>query len=99
MARQTMRRAGSYLEYGVEPKEGSTVWTLIYKNQESLKLTPVRGVIERRTNIDERGIGNTYFDIRLKDDRLIHTSISQVFDHKPRMAAFEDSFGTFHKWA
>lgn len=94
-------RVGSCFELGYEPAEGTQVWIMARASQDSLEETPMRGVIVRRFNIDERGLGNTYFDVRLCDGsgRTFHLPINAVFDHEPKYTRFEDRLGPFHKWA
>lgn len=94
-------RVGSCFDLGYEPTEGAQVWIMVRPSEDCLEDIPMRGVIVRRSNIDERGLGNTYFDVRLCDgsSRTFHLPINVIFDHEPQYTRFEDRLGPFHKWA
>jgi hypothetical protein len=87
------KNTGSYLDNIQLPKEGQIVYFL--KGQIAAK--PIKGKIVTITNIDKKGLSNTYLDIEV-NSRIYHTNISQVFDHLPKYQELSDEYGSYKKW-
>lgn len=75
------------------PKEGEVVWFL--SGQVNQK--PMNGTVVRITNIDRKGLSNTYMDIEV-DGVVHHVNIAQVFDHKPNLRTVKDEYGETKRW-
>ena len=86
----------SYFGQGRQPKVGDQVWVLDRPNLMKPSV-PRKGVIALVSNIDTKGLANVYVDVRV-GKRLLHVSISQIFDHKPVLTQHEDSFGNIQTW-
>ena len=84
---------GSYLDNKKMPKEGQTVYVLVGFDRKVVK-----GKVIKFNNIDNRGLANTYLDIKLADGRNHHTDISQVYDHKPKQVKTKDEYGDVTIW-
>lgn len=85
---------GSYHDQGRCPAVGAQVWARIGMFGDEVAAAEVVTV----TNIDGRGLGNTYMDVRLADGSIRHVSISSVYDHKPRQVRIVDAFGPVTVW-
>jgi len=85
---------GSYLEKKKMPKEGETVYALL-----SMPTKIIKAKILRITNIDNKGLGNTYMDVQeLGTNKTLHLSIDQIYDHKPKQTEIEDEYGKVKVW-
>ena len=87
---------GSYLQNNRMPKVGEKVWIL------AGQMSPykvVEGKITMVSNIDQRGLGNTYVDVAGKDGKTHHINVSMLFDHKPKRVKVTDQFGETTVWA
>lgn len=85
---------GSFLDNKKIPKENQVVYFL------SGSIAPfkiLKGIIKSITNIDQKGLSNTYFDIE-SNNKLFHVNIGSVFDHKPKQIEIEDEFGKIKIW-
>lgn len=80
---------GSYLDKKKTPKEGDLVYFLHGFNNE-IK----RGKIIKLSNIDNKGLANTYMDI----EGGYHTSIDRIYDHKPKKVKVKDEYGEVTVW-
>ncbi len=58
---------------------------------------PMQGIILSVSNIDNKGINNTYCDIKTEYG-LKHTNINQIFNHKPKRVIKKDCFGNYTTW-
>ncbi len=83
---------GSYLDNVKMPKVGDTVWFL-----KGFNLVPTKGEISTVTNIDQRGLANTYMDIK-HGGSIAHVSIDLVYDHKPKKVKKQDQYGELTVW-
>ena len=83
---------GNYLENKKIPKEGETVYALIGFDKKVVK-----GIIKRVSNIDNKGLANTYLDIDVKGKNY-HIDISQIYDHKPKKVKVKDQYGETIIW-
>lgn len=84
---------GSYLNNGKTPKKDETIYVLVGFDRKVVK-----GKIIKTNNIDNRGLANTYLDIKLADGRNYHTDISQIYDHKPNQVKITDEYGDVTVW-
>lgn len=83
---------GSYLDNKKMPKEGETVYFLHGFDRKIKK-----GKIVKITNIDNKGLANTSMDIE-SNGKIIHTDISQIYDHKPKQVVKKDEYGEVKIW-
>lgn len=90
MARQ--RKGGSFYEQQRVPYIGETVWLL-----DHLAGKATQGTVTMVSNIDNRGLSNTYIHVSTPQGGL-HSNIASVFDHKPRRQTRTDEFGEFKAW-
>lgn len=84
---------GSYLDNKKMPKEGQEVYVLSGQMADKV----VKGKIRKITNIDQKGLSNTYFDIEA-NGRNYHVNIAQVYDHKPKQVKTKDEYGDVTIW-
>jgi len=87
---------GNLLENNIMPEVGMEVWALI-GSKRTFRDIPKKGVIKRVSNIDNRGLGNTYCDIDINGENR-HQPIICIFDHKPKYVEIEDCFGKVKIW-
>lgn len=59
---------------------------------------PRKGKVTLVTNIDNKGLANTYIDIETDKGTKYHASIGQVFDHKPKQVKKTDQYGEVTVW-
>ncbi len=90
--RQFKESKGSYFDNKKLPREGDNIFFLYGFNNE-IK----RGTILLISNIDRKGLGNTYFDIE-SNQRIFHVPINSIFDHRPKLVTKEDLFGKVKVW-
>jgi hypothetical protein len=83
---------GSYLENKKMPKEGDIVYFLQGFNQKVMK-----GKIVNVTNIDKKGLANTYVDVE-SGGKNYHNNIHQIYDHKPKKVIKTDDYGEVKIW-
>lgn len=83
---------GSYLDNKKMPKEGQEVYALV-----GFERKIVKGKIRKLTNIDNKGLANTYLDIN-SGGKNYHVDISQVYDHKPKQVKTKDEYGDVTIW-
>lgn len=84
--------SGSYLDNKKMPKEGQEVYALV-----GFERKVVKGRLKKISNIDNRGLANTYLDIDVKGKNY-HISIDQVYDHKPKQVKTKDEYGEVTVW-
>lgn len=92
-ARTTLAGTGSFLDQGRCPQLGETVWALIGQTD----ARPVAGVVSLISDIDRRGLGNTYLDVQA-EGRTYHVPLMVVFNHRPRRVQIVDAFGPVRIW-
>ncbi len=91
------KETGSLCENGRLPKVGQAVWALVTIGR-TIEEKPRRGYVMSVTNIDNRGLSNTYCDIGLASGKRVHVSISQIYGHKPKMVEIVDEYGPVSVW-
>lgn len=89
---EILEREGSFLGNNKLPKEGQSVWALVGFDRK-----PVQGTIISITNIDKKGLANTYLDLQVKNKKY-HVNINDIFDHKPKQKKITDEFGEVTVW-
>lgn len=83
---------GSYLDNKRMPKEGDTVYALVGFDRKVVK-----GKVMKVSNIDQKGLANTYLDIDV-NGKNYHLDVSQIFDHKPKKVKTKDEYGEVTIW-
>ena len=83
---------GSYLDNKKMPKEGDTVFALVGFDRKVVK-----GTITKISNIDQKGLSNTYLDLNV-NGKNYHLDISQIYDHKPKQMKKKDEYGEVTVW-
>jgi hypothetical protein len=86
---------GSYLDNKLLPKEGAIVFVLV-GSMSPFKV--MKGKVSTLSNIDNKGLNNTYMDILLDNGKINHVHISMVFDHKPKQEKVTDEYGETTVW-
>jgi len=89
-----MKNNGSYLDQNKTPYKKDKIWVMTAKIGIG---SPQIGVIHRITNIDNKGLSNTYLDI-LVGNKILHVNIMLVYDHKPKKVKITDICGEIVKW-
>ena len=84
---------GSFLDNKILPKLNQNVWILSGQFGD----IPLQGIIKNISNIDKKGLSNTYVDVQTKKG-IKHVNIDQIFDHKPIKTKIKDKFGVTSKW-
>lgn len=84
---------GSYLDNKKMPREGQQVYILAGQMADKV----VKGTIRKITNIDQKGLANTYFEIEA-NGKNHHVNIAQVYDHKPKRVKTKDEYGEVTIW-
>lgn len=88
---------GSFLKNNKFPRINQNVWFLT--TNEHFKEEIMQGKVIKISNIDNRGMGNSYIDIEVKDSKdKKHIPIIHVFDHKPKKKEIVDEFGKVKIW-
>jgi hypothetical protein len=82
-------KSGSYLDNKKLPRVGDMVYFLRGFNK-----VVTKGKVTQVTDIDRRGIANTYVDI----DGKYHVPLNVVFDHKPHKVKVKDIYGDTEVW-
>lgn len=85
-------RKGSFLDNQKLPKEGQTVYAIVGFNNKIVK-----GKVTRLTNIDNKGLSNTYLNIDV-NGKNYHLSIDQIYDHIPKKVKIKDEYGETTIW-
>jgi|AntAceMinimDraft_18_1070375.scaffolds.fasta_scaffold01581_15 hypothetical protein len=85
-------RKGSYLDKQVIPIVGDIVWALI-----GFVEKVVKGKIVSISDIDRKGLANTYIDIISKGKKY-HVNTMSIFDHKPKRVKKKDRYGEVIIW-
>ena len=83
---------GSYLDNKKLPKEGENVYALVGFNRKIVK-----GKIKKVSNIDQKGLANTYLDLDV-NGKNYHLDISCIYDHKPKKVKTKDEYGDVIIW-
>ena len=83
---------GSFLDNQKLPKVGQTLYALVGFDRKVVK-----GKVIKLSNIDQKGLSNTYLDID-SNGKKYHIDISQVFDHKPKQVKTKDEYGDVTIW-
>lgn len=83
---------GSYLVNKKLPKEGESVYAIVGFDKKIVK-----GKVTRVTNIDKKGLENTYMDLDV-NGKIYHVDINQIYDHKPKKKFIEDEYGKVEIW-
>lgn len=83
---------GSFLDNKKVPKDGQMVYAVVGFDQKIVK-----GKVLKTSNIDKKGIANTYLDIDV-NGKTYHVDISQIFDHKPKKVKVKDEYGEVTIW-
>ncbi len=83
---------GSFLDNKRIPKQGQAVYALV-----GFERKVVKGTVTKLSNIDQKGLANTYLDINAKGKNY-HVDISQVYDHKPKQVKTKDEYGEVTIW-
>lgn len=83
---------GSFLDKGALPEDGQAVFCVVGFDQKVVK-----GIVQKSTNIDNKGLANTYVDV-IASDKTYHVAINQVYDHEPCKVVVEDEFGKLSVW-
>ena len=94
LAKAIIAKSGSYLDIGKKPKEGDKVWIIIVGMTEKL----IHGIITRVSNIDNRGLANTYAEVSVDENSSYHVAINQMYDHKPKKVKKTDEYGEVTVW-
>lgn len=85
-------KKGSFLDNKKLPKEGQKVWALVGFDRKI-----VQGTVKKLSNIDQKGLANTYLDLDVKGKNY-HLDISQIYDHKPKQVKTKDEYGEVTIW-
>lgn len=88
------KSGGSYLDNQKLPKEGDVVYVMTSRLGIG---NPKKGIVKNITNIDNRGLSNTYLDIDVNGS-LRHVNLMLVYDHKPKQVTKKDEFGEIKTW-
>jgi len=83
---------GSFLQNKKMPKEGQEVYALIGFDKKIVKVK-----ILRLTNIDNKGLANTYMDVT-DGKKNYHINIDAIYDHKPKLVTKTDEYGEVKVW-
>ena len=83
---------GSLLDNDMLPVYGMDVWAVVGFEQKVVK-----GTVTLVTNIDNRGLGNTYVDIDVNGKRW-HTPVNTLYSHRPHLVEVTDCYGTTKVW-
>ena len=75
------------------PKIGDCFFALVGFNPRV-----IHGKVINVTNIDNKGISNTYVDLKDNTGQNLHVNIMCLYDHKPELIEIEDEFGTVKIW-
>jgi len=84
---------GSYLDNQKIPKEGQKVWITVGLGMGEV----IEGKVVRVTNIDRKGLANTYLDVETSKG-IQHVNVMSVFDHKPKKVMRQDAYGKVAVW-
>ena len=83
---------GNFAENQTLPRNNQLIYAVIGFDQKVTK-----GRVQKTTNIDNKGIANTYVDV-IVNDKNYHLSINQVYDHKPEKVIVNDIYGAVTIW-
>ena len=82
----------NYLNQNKVPKINDKVYALV-----GFDACIIQGTISTITNIDNKGLSNTYVDIQTGNLKY-HVNIGCIFDHLPIKITIQDDYGKLQVW-